>query len=108
MPMTAFWADLKKGLRTGYKTASDKTVQLTRIGRIRVELLAVKKEIEELMLELGGRVYEDALESSGNSVRIDQDMQRNIERIKSLQEELDILQDRLEKVKTNQMNTPVV
>lgn len=34
------------------------TSEYTQLGRLKIEMLGVKKEIEEKMLELGGRTYE--------------------------------------------------
>ncbi len=49
---------IKKGLIDTYNSASDLTSEYTRLGRLKIEMLGVKKEIEEKMLELGGRSYE--------------------------------------------------
>lgn len=50
---------IKKGLINGFHTASDITSEYTKIGRIKIDIVGIKKEIEEKMLELGGRIYEN-------------------------------------------------
>jgi len=61
--MTLF-EKIKKGLIDGFNAASDITSEYTKIGRIKIDILGVKKEIEEKMLELGGRVYDTVINAN--------------------------------------------
>lgn len=88
-----------KGMRSGIRRATDLSVKYSKVGRIRFEIVAVKKEIEEQLIELGGRVYESACKMRESSVLLDKEMQKNIERLKELEEELKELKIRLEHVK---------
>lgn len=103
------WDDVRKSLqefgtlaaekgREFSKAAADKAEELTRVGKIRLDLVQVNREIERLFSELGGKVYhlhsEDALKSLGK----DEEIKTLFEKISALEEKKKALDDQLEKV----------
>ncbi len=79
---------LKKGLINGFNAASDITSEYTKIGRIKIDILGIKKEIEEKMLELGGRIYDKAINSDTFNFKDEQSVIDIIDQIKKLENEL--------------------
>jgi hypothetical protein len=67
--MTALWENLKKG----FQTVTDKTEEMTRIGRLKLAIIAVKRDIEKGFIELGGRVYH--IQNTKSKIDISQDDQ---------------------------------
>lgn len=95
--MTLF-EKIKKGLIDGFNAASDITSEYTKIGRIKIDILGVKKEIEEKMLELGGRVYDNI--SQNNIYSFDNDTKVNalVAQIKELEQELKKGEEELKRI----------
>ncbi len=91
--------NLKKGFMDGLQSATDKTTEYTKIGRIKIDMLGLKKEIEEKFIELGGRVYHNAVEN--NETCVDNDMQigQLILQIKELEKELMSYKDELRRIR---------
>jgi hypothetical protein len=90
---------LKKGILSGFQTASDITSEYTKIGRIKIDLLGLKKEIEEKMLELGGRVYENTRHSKVLTYESEQEINKVVTDISSLEEELKKCEEKLEEIR---------
>jgi predicted RNase H-like nuclease (RuvC/YqgF family) len=55
--MADLWEDIQKTIREGVTTIAEKTEELTKIGRAKVEILNIKRQIERKFAELGGKVY---------------------------------------------------
>ena len=90
---------LKKGILSGFHTASDITTEYTKIGRIKIDLLGLKKEIEEKMLELGGRVYENARSSKNLIYKSEKEINAVINDINALENELKKCEAKLEEIR---------
>ncbi len=90
---------LKKGFRTGWQSASDKTSEYTRMGRIKIDMLGIKKEIEEKFIELGGRVYHNATQTQQFNIKKDKMLMQIIEQLKELENELSAYEGNLKEVK---------
>jgi len=95
----SLWEHLKKGLMEGIQSATDKTSEYTKIGRIKIDVLGVKKEIEEKLLELGGRLYHLIVEEKSYDIKKDKHIMQLIEQVKELEEELQNYSDELKRIK---------
>ncbi|MGD9897643.1 MAG: hypothetical protein AB7T22_00825 [Calditrichaceae bacterium] len=90
---------MKKGLIEGFQSASDLTVEYTRIGRVKIDILGIRKEIEEKLVELGGRLYHKVVEENNRNAGPDDEMNKLIEEIKVLEGDLKKYQDQLKSIK---------
>jgi hypothetical protein len=95
--MTLF-EKVKKGLISGFNAASDITSEYTKIGRIKIDILGVKKEIEEKMLELGGRVYDSATNANTFNFEKNNTILDLISQIRKLEDELKQCEDDLKRI----------
>jgi len=98
--MDTFWQKLKLGISEGYQTLSDKTEELTRIGRLKLEIIAVKRDIEKGFIELGGRVYQSFQEKNKDHILTDQtilnlinDIERKESALTDLEEKVDMIRN---------------
>jgi len=98
--------DIKKGLWASLQTAGIKTAEYTRIGKIKIDIFALKKEIEDKFLELGGRVYHLMAEEKRLDVEKDVNVIRVINELKELESELGRYNQELENVKHKSENGP--
>lgn len=90
---------IKKGIISGFQTASDITSEYTKIGRIKIDIIGIKKEIEEKMLELGGRVYENYARSKTLNFINEKNIFKILDEINVLENELKKSESKLEQIK---------
>lgn len=86
-------------VKQGFKIAAEKTDELTKIGKLKFDIMATHRKIKQNFEELGGKVYE--LLKSGKSkkaVRDDKDISNIIKEIKSLEKELTKQEKELKKI----------
>lgn len=95
----SLWENLKKGLLEGLQSATDKTSEYTKIGRIKIDMLGIKKEIEEKFIELGGRVYHNSVERNESCIDKDLQIGQLILQIKELEQDLKSYNAEIEKIK---------
>lgn len=96
--MSKFFNSISKLVVDGYNNISDKAEEVTRIGRIKIEIIAAKRDIEKLFVELGGRFY-----NNYNSKKVDlfknKEIAELIAKVKVKEKELEDLKKKIEKVK---------
>lgn len=95
-----FWTNVKNHLKGGLQSATNKTSEYTKIGRIKIDILGIKKEIEEKMVELGGRLYHLVSREQNYEIAKDKYILQLIEQIKELEAELEIYDKALRRIKS--------
>ncbi|MFQ6112762.1 MAG: hypothetical protein ACE5NG_01595 [bacterium] len=98
--MANLWDDITKTIKQGVDTVVEKTEELTKIGRIKVDILNIKRRIEKNFTELGGRVYHLIAEQNKTQIADDKAVNHVIEQIKNLEKELEQKNAELAKVRT--------
>ncbi len=53
----SLWKDIKKTFKEGVTIAAEKTEEYTKIGKIKVEMVNLKKNVDKTFKELGEEVY---------------------------------------------------
>ena len=96
--MSKFFNSLSKLVVEGYNNISDKAEEVTKIGRIKIEIIATKRDIEKLLVELGGRFY-NTFEDKKTDLRKDEDILKLIDQVKEKEEQLDVLKKKIDKIK---------
>jgi len=89
------WKQLHKGL----KNAGGKTSDFTKIGRIKIDVLGIKKEMEEKFIELGGRVYQLMGEEEKNDYTKNKEINHIVEQIHELERELNAYDAEIKRIK---------
>ncbi len=100
----SLWETVKKGLVEGFQVASDKTSEYTRIGRLKIDVLGIKKEIEEKFIELGGRVYHQINEENQFGFKKNEAVNALITEIRKLEDDLNRCDQELEQLKASDEN----
>jgi len=104
--MANLWDDIARTIREGVDTVVEKTEELTRIGRIKVDILNIKRNVEKNFSELGGRVYQLISKEKNAAISTDKEAKEIIECIKILEKELDDKKSELAKVKSKSKPKP--
>ncbi len=99
--MDPLWDRVKKNLVDWYETAYDKTDELVRIGKKKIEVAGVNRAIEKHLAELGGRVYDLVTEQGhkGNKTVDDEVVKRLIGEVRDFEDQLKLKEDEIEAIK---------
>lgn len=87
--MDNMWDKVKKGLRDGAAMSVEKIEEYTKVGKLKIEELSAKRKIERTFMDLGERTF-DLIDNGkdGASIAADLTIQKAIENVKKLREEL--------------------
>ncbi len=98
--MDTLWDRVKKNLVDWYGTAYEKTDELARVGKKKIEITGVNRAIERHLSELGGRVY-DMIVEQGKSGVIAKDtrVKELVDEVKGLEEELKQKESEIEAIR---------
>lgn len=100
--MGNLWDDIKKTIREGVDTVVEKTGELTKIGRIKVDILNIKRNVEKSFTELGGKAYHLIVDEKMPQVGGHKEVKEIVECIKLLERELEEKNKDIEKIKTRE------
>ncbi len=101
--MGTTWEKIKKGMSEGFQNLTEKTGEMTQIGRLKIEIIAVKRDIEKAFIELGGRVYHNLEEKHEDDILSDQRIKKLVKDIKVLELKLKTLEEKIEQVREHRM-----
>jgi gas vesicle protein len=105
--MDTLWDKVKKNLVDWYGTAYEKTDELARVGKKKIEITGVNRAIERNLSELGGRIY-DLIVEQGKSGVIAKDTKvaELIEEVKKLDAELEEKEAEIEAIRAEKRRGP--
>ena len=92
-------ASLLDSIRDGLELVVDKTEEYTKIGKLKVDIFTIKRNIEKQFTELGGRVFEVLTGDDPKSVQKDEQVTTLVEEIQSLESDLKEKEAEIERVK---------
>jgi len=98
--METLWDRVKKNLVDWYGTAYEKTDELARVGKKKIEITGVNRAIERHLSELGGRVYDMIVEQGKSGVIAkDKRVKEIVEEVRGLEEELKKKEEEIEEIR---------
>ncbi len=97
--MAPLWDDVKNAIVEGYVYASDKAEEVTQIGRAKIEILRLNRQIARLMGDMGGRVFEMYEKGEQEGLGGDQKIVDAVEKIKSLRVDISKWEKEIEAAK---------
>jgi hypothetical protein len=86
--MAPLWDDVKNAIVEGYVYASDKAEEVTAIGRAKVEILKLNRQIARLMGDMGGRVFEMYESGEQAAIASDESLEGWVEKIRGFRQEI--------------------
>ena len=98
--MSDYWQNVKKNLQDGIRTVSEKTEELSKIGRLKIQIIAVKRDIEKNFTDLGGRVYEILNSKSKTDIEKDAEIVGIVVATKDLEKKLKQLEENVELIQS--------
>ncbi len=94
-----FIDDFSNVLKRGISTIARKTDEYTKIGKIKVDIIAIKRDIDKKFNELGAKTYQLIVEQNNTKVAANEEVQKLIEDVKALNKQLQDKKDELERVR---------
>ncbi len=94
-----FWDDLSNQIKKGISTVAKKTDEYTKIGKIKVDIIGIKRDIDKKFNELGGKVYQLIAEENNSKVAANEEVKKIIESVKQLNQSLEEKKNELERVR---------
>lgn len=94
-----FIDDLSNVLKRGITTIARKTDEYTKIGKIKVDIIGIKRDIDKKFNELGAKTYQLIVEQNNPKVAANEEVQKLIEDVKSLNKQLQDKKEELERVR---------
>jgi len=82
------WDDVRLWLTDATKTALKEAEDLTRRGRLKMDLVRVSREIEKKMADLGAKVYARLTKNPDAPLVADEELKRLMREIAKLESEL--------------------
>ncbi len=92
------WQDVKKGVKDTVTYVTEKTEELTAIGRLKMDIAGIKRKTEKKYNELGRIVYDKLEKEEGLVLDADEDVKKVIEEISSFGKELKGKEKEMEEV----------
>jgi DNA helicase IV len=107
--MASLWNDIKKNVgdwatkaadkATEFsRDAADKAEELTKLGKVKLDIFQINREIEKQFTKLGGTVYEKILEQKKN-IESDESVINSVEEIRNLEKKLRVKEEEYKKIK---------
>lgn len=87
--MTKILEEIRDGLRDGIELVADKTEEYTKIGKIQVDILKIKRDTDKMIEDLGRRTLEILKKDPNAACCQDQDTIHLVEALKKLEIDLE-------------------
>ncbi len=97
--MEKLWERVRKTVVDGMSVAAEKTEEVTKLGKAKIDILTTKRKITKAYSELGGLTYEAIKVGKTDEVMESDDVKKLIGQLKELEAELDIREEAFENLK---------
>ncbi|MCE5251183.1 hypothetical protein LLG96_13280 [bacterium] len=92
--MEDLWGQIKKSVMDGVNIAAEKTEELTKLGKVKLDILNLKYKISRKFTELGGITYEAVKKDDVSKTLKSEKTVALIEAIKKLESDLEAKEKR--------------
>ncbi len=97
--MAPLWDEVKNAIVDGYVYASDKAEEVTQIGRAKVEILKLNRQIARLMGDMGGRVFEMFESDEQAAIPGDESLSGSVETIRGFRQGISKWEEEIKQAK---------
>ena len=95
----SFWDDLSRVFKRGVSVVAKKTDEYTKIGKIKVDIIGIKRDIDKQFNTLGANVYRLIVEENNTRVASNEEVKEVVDKVRELNKTLDAKKEELEKVR---------
>lgn len=98
--------DLTSAFKKGIGVLARKTDEYTKIGKIKVDIIGIKREIDKKFNELGGKTYQLLVELKDTKIAANEEVQQLITGIQNLNDQLKQKKEELDRVRAEYGKPP--
>ena len=95
----SFWEDLSRVFKKSVSVVAKKTDEYTKIGKIKVDIIGIKRDIDKQFNSLGANVYRLIVDESNTRVASNEEVKEILDKVKELNKTLNEKKEELEKVR---------
>ncbi len=97
--METLWNKIKKGFQTGVSVTVEKTEELSKIGKLKLDIAAIRRELTRTFTQLGETIYQMAAEEKKPEIWADEQVKTLMEKINTLKLDIRTKEGELEKIR---------
>jgi hypothetical protein len=97
--MAGVWEDIKKSVKQGLTFAADKTEEYTKIGKVKLDVLNLKRDIEKNFKEMGMEVFDLLGQAKKVNIADNAKVKELADKIIELRKTLEVKEAEIEKIK---------
>lgn len=94
-----FLDDLANLFKKGVSVVAKKTDEYTKIGKIKVDIIGIKRDIDKKFNELGGKTFQLIAEENNSKVAANEEVKTIISDVKNLNQKLEEKRKELDRVR---------
>ena len=94
-----FWEDLSNLFKKSVTVVAQKTDEYTKIGKIKVDIISIKREIDKKHTDLGRIVYQLIAIDNTTKISTNDQVKTTVEKLKELNSKLNQKKEELETVR---------
>ena len=98
--MDSLWEKVKKGVSAGASVAAEKAGELSRIGKMKLDIAGVNRDINKAFTELGGIAYHLLAEENAPEIADQEEVKQLVEQLKMLEIDLHAKEADLEAIRS--------
>lgn len=100
--MSRNWDDVRNSIHEFFSAAAEKTDEFIQVGRRKLSIAEIKRNIAAQYAELGGRAYHLISRGEGGQVETDADVEALVSRIQKLEGDLKAKEMEIEEIKSRE------
>ena len=104
--MTNLWEDIKKTVKEGVTIAVDKTEEIGKIGKVKIDIMKLERDRDKTFRELGTEVYNLVKKDKALAAAQNEKMKKSVSKIDSLIKSLKAKENEIEKIKKETDSKP--
>jgi gas vesicle protein len=97
--MSRSWEDVRKSINEFFTVAADKTDEFIKVGKRKISIVEIKRNITSHYAELGGRVYHLIRQGESAGIGSDSEVESLVSRIQKLEDELKAKEIEIEQIR---------
>ena len=94
--MNPLFKNIKEELAKGIKNVSEKTNELTRLGRLKIDILALTRDKDKIFLSIGEKVYKNSKTSSIIELESDRQISSLLKKVKEIEKKIRNINKKIE------------
>jgi hypothetical protein len=95
----SLWERIREGLKEGVLTAAEKTEELAKVGKGKIDVVTIRRKIGKTFAELGGKVYHMVTEEKTTAIADRKEVKQLIDQVKGLEKQLKAKEEEIQRAR---------